>query len=48
MKTMNKYKIYLNEGLIAEGEYKSEYEARKAFAALFKINIRQFTAEEVK
>ena len=47
MKTMSKYKIYLNEGFIAEGEYKSEYEARKAFANLFKINIRHFTAEEV-
>jgi hypothetical protein len=48
MKTMSKYKIYLNEGYVATGEYKSEYEARKAFAALFKINIRHFTAEEVK
>lgn len=42
------FKIYLNGGYIATGEYKSEYEARKAFAKLFKINVRNFTAEEVR
>jgi hypothetical protein len=42
------FKIYLNGGYIATGEYKSEYEARKAFANLFKIHVRNFTAEEKK
>jgi hypothetical protein len=45
---MSKYKVYLNDGYIATGEYPSAYEARKAFALLFKINVRQFTAEEVQ
>ena len=45
---MSKYKIYLNDGYIATGEYPSAYDARKAFANLFKINVRQFTAEEVQ
>lgn len=42
------FKIYLNDGYIATGEYKSAYHARRAFANLFKIHIRNFTAEEVR
>jgi len=42
------FKIYLNGSYVATGEYPSAYKARRAFANLFKLNIRQFTAEEVK
>jgi hypothetical protein len=41
------YKIYLNGGYIATGEYKNPSQARRAFAKLFKINMAHFTAEEV-
>lgn len=42
------YKIYLNGGYIATGEYKNPLQARRAFARLFKINVKHFTAEEAK
>ena len=42
------FKIYLNGGYVATGEYPSAYKARRAFANLFKIHIRNFTAEETK
>lgn len=42
------YKIYLNGGYIATGEYKNPLQARRAFARLFKINVKHFTTEEVK
>jgi hypothetical protein len=42
------FKIYLNGGYVATGEYPSAYKARRAFANLFKLHIRNFTAEETK
>lgn len=44
---MKMFRIYLNDGYIATGEYASAFQAKKAFANLFKINIRQFDAVEV-
>ncbi len=41
------FKIYLNGGYVATGEYPSAYKARRAFANLFKLHIRNFTADEI-